>query len=125
MQPILARRENIWLKKWWLKSKGYRGFSIFLKFPLYSVYSFHMRYVPQLGSDDLQMTPNCFWELFITFVHEIKDPYLKLKKSGKVKHPTIQLSISVLFKICPQNFRAQNRASPVRGTNLGIPDKVP
>ena len=39
------------------------------------------------GSDDLQMTPNFFWELFITFLHEIKSPYLKLKKSGKVKHP--------------------------------------
>ena len=35
------------------------------------------------------MTPNFLWKLFTTFLHEIKSPYLKLKKSVNVKYPSV------------------------------------
>ena len=54
------------------------------------------------GSNDLQMTPNLFWELFKTFLHEMKSPYLKLKKSGEVKHPN-----AYLFPIIFQSWNLQ------------------
>ena len=74
-----------------LKFRRNDEISNYLEFPLYFSSISYIKYDPFVGgSNDLQMVWNFFPELFMTFLHRIKNSNLKLKKSVFLKHPNIQ-----------------------------------
>ena len=65
-------------------------FSNFSKFPIHFYRISIVKFERAVGgSNDLQSSPNFFWQLLITFVHRIKKANQKLKKCWNLKHPSV------------------------------------